>query len=208
MEPQRHTEPHHAHIHAPTQVAQHAAEHPTDQSETQKSKKSKNPARKWLMVSAFGLLLSISSLSVHALRGGSASQEPLPKKVLSQVFGFTPYYFAKNTPPDRLKLDINSPKFIGNALNFTMVDSKHEKITVVQKTAPASDAKKMDGQKAQTPLGTATIKTGGGHVAAELVTSDGTYISLSASDFISSGTLIDVYGNLKPAPKGIDALKN
>lgn len=43
-------------------------------------KKPKNPARKWLMVSGFGIMLCIISLGVHVLRGGSSNPEPLSKR--------------------------------------------------------------------------------------------------------------------------------
>lgn len=121
---------------------------------------------------------------------------------MSQVFGFTPYYFSKDIPPDHLKLDTNSAKFLSNQLTYIMTDSKQEKITISQQTAPAT-IKNMEGESAQTTLGTATIKTGSGQISAQVVTSDKTLITLHASDFISSGTLIDIYNSMHTVSKGV-----
>ncbi|MDB5182333.1 MAG: hypothetical protein JWO47_117 [Candidatus Saccharibacteria bacterium] len=192
--------------HIAQQQAQQAQEKAAQQP-AQEVKKAKNPARKWLQISAGGLAICALALGIHFLAGGGGNPNPLPKKVLAQVFGFTPYYFNKDTPPDHLKLDLASPKFIGNALNFTMLDPKSEKITVTQTTLPASGFKKLAGDTAATPLGEATIKVGGGHIEAELVTPDKTLVTLKATDFVSSGTLIDILGNMKAAPKGAAALQ-
>lgn len=171
------------------------------------SKRANNPAQKWLIMSAIGFAICFGALGVHFLGGGSGSPDPLPKKVLSQVFGFTPYYFVKDTPPGRLSLDESSAKFFGNALTFTLLDSKQEKILVTQQVLPTTGYKKLEGETAKTPIGTATIKMGAGKVTAELITNDKTYITISASDFVSTGTLIDVFGNMTAAPKGIEAIK-
>ena len=174
---------------------------PTAPQEVIETKRPKNPARKWLLVSAGGIIICLLALGFHALRGGGGSPQPLPNKVLSQVFGFTPYYFTSDTPPDNLRLLATSPKFFSNALSFKLADSKQETISVIEKTIP-SPTPKAEGEPAQTSLGTVLIKTGGGHISAALTTKDKTYITLEASDFISSGTLIDVYNGLVAAPKG------
>lgn len=161
--------------------------------------KPQNPAKKWLIVSACGIALSLGSLGIHALRGGS-NPDPLPKVVLSQIFGFTPYYFVKDTAPDHLRLQAGSPKFFGNAFSFKLVDPKKEVITVSQKTLP-TPTPKAEGESMTSSLGTAIIKNSGGHISAVLVSSDKTYITLSASDFITPGTLIDVYNSLTPIVK-------
>ena len=171
--------------------------------ELKETKRPRNPAQKWLLISAAGLVICLLALGIHALRGGGSPQ-PLPTKVLSQVFGFTPYYFTKDTPPNNLRLQANTPKFFGNALTFKLADSKQEIITVSQKAIP-TPVPKIEGEPVNTSLGTAHIKTGGGRISASLTTSDKTYITLDASDFISSGTFIDIYNGLSAAPKGAEA---
>jgi len=168
--------------------------------------KPQNPARKWLFVSAFGLVLCLASLGLHAIRGGGGSVDPLPTKVLSQVFGFTPYYFAKDTPPDHLRLQTSTPKFLGNALTFKMTDSRQESISVSEKAFP-TPFKNPDGESITTNLGTAIVKTGGGRISAAPTTKDKTYITLDASDFITSGTFIDVYNNLTSVQSGAAAIQ-
>jgi hypothetical protein len=193
---------------SPLQVAQvnpQQVQPPQDQ--PTEVKKPKNPARKWLMVSAAGVAICLFALGIGALRGGDSNLNPLPKKVLAQVFGFTPYYFNKDTPPAHLKLDATTPKFFGNALTFTLTDPKQEKITITQQTLPTGNFKRLTGDTTPTPLGEATIKMGGGKIEAELITKDNTYINIKASDFVSSGTLIDIFGNMSAAPKGAEALK-
>ena len=160
----------------------------------------KNPARKWLIVSATGLAICLVALGFHFIRGSGGTPEPLPKKVLSQVFGFTPYYFTKDTPPDHLHLQKDSPIFIGNALTFKLIDPKQEVITLSQKAIP-TPTPKADGESVTTSLGTASIKIGGGRIKASLTTADKTYITLDATDFISSGTIIDIYNNLTAVSK-------
>ena len=190
MEPQRHID-----------TAPSVPEAPL---EVRPVKKAPNPARKWLLVSASGLVICLLGLGSHALRGGGGSPQPLPTKVLKQVFGFTPYYFAKETPPDNLHLQKDTPKFLGNTLSFNLADTKQEVITIKQK-AVSSPLPKAEGEPTTTSLGSAYIKTGGGHISAVLTTADKTYITLDASDFISSGTFIDIYNGLVAAPKGAAA---
>ncbi len=172
--------------------------------EAEEPKRPKNPAQKWLFVSAAGLIVCFMALGVHVLRGGAGSPQPLPPKVLRQVFGFTPYYFNANTPPDNLLLQKDSPKFYGNALTFKLTDTKKEEITISQMAIP-TPVPKAEGESMSTNLGSATIKTSGGHISGVLITSDKTYIMLSASDIISSGTFIDIYNSLHTVSKGAAA---
>ena len=158
-----------------------------------------NPARKWLFVSAVGLAVCLISLGFYFF-GGSTTPYPLPPKVIKQVFGFTPYYFKKDIPPDRLVLKQDSPTFIGNALTFVLSDSKKESITVTEAAAPEK-AKAPEGKAETTALGTALIKTGGGRISSVLTTSSKTNIMLEGSDYISADTLVDIYNSLEAVKK-------
>src|SRR5258706_15828590 len=102
-----------------------------------------NPARKWLYVSFLGFALCFISLGMHVSGAGNMAQ-PLPPKVMSQVFGFTPYYFTKDSPPGKLSLKADSPKFLGNALSFDLIKSAKESVTVSEKTAPEDNAAKSE----------------------------------------------------------------
>ncbi len=185
------------------QPGQIAVQKPVPQ-EVPQPRPAKNPAQKWLILSAVGVAICLAALGFYFIRGNSGSTEPLPNKVLNQVFGFTPYYFTKDNPPDHLHLQKQSPIFIGNALTLKLNGAKQEIITMSQKAVP-TPTPKADGESATTSLGTAIIKIGGGHIKASLTTADKTYITLNASDYISSGTMIDIYNNLTAVSKDTTA---
>lgn len=161
--------------------------------------KQPNPARKWLLVSLFGVFLCLGALSYHFIAGGSSSTDPLPVAVLHQVFGFTPYYFTENMPPNRLKLQKSSTKFFGNALTFDIANSKNQKITISQK-ALATDYKRATDSTDMgfvAPAGNATIKAiKSGRITALVTTKDNTLITLDSSDILNTETLRSVIEKL------------
>lgn len=162
-------------------------------------RKQVNPARKWLVVSAAGFTLCFASIGYHVAAGGSSSTDPLPVTVLHQVFGFTPYYFTENMPPNRLKLQKSSTKFFGNALTFDIANSKNQKITISQKML-ATDYKRANDSTDMgfvAPAGNATIKAiKGGHITALVTTKDNTLITLDSSDILNTETLRSVIEKL------------
>ena len=167
------------------------------------AKAKKDPARKWLIVGLVGLAIFLGALGFHFISGSGGSADPLPPKVLAQVFGFTPYYFTKDSPPDGFHLQTGSAKFLGNALSFTLTNSKKEKIEVNQKIPPAvsSAAKDPSSESYDAPLGTAIIISNGGHMSTALTTPDKTYITFETSDFLSTGTFKDMLSELTPVQK-------
>lgn len=161
--------------------------------------KQPNPARKWLIVSLCGLIVCLGALGYRALTGGSSTPQPLPSKVLKQVFGFTPYYFTKDIPPARLKLKADTPKFFGNALSFTLVSPKNQTVTITQKTLPTdySKAAKGDDKSLNTVAGTATVSAvQGGRIEATLITKDNTLITVESKEILNSGTIQEILESL------------
>lgn len=162
-----------------------------------------NPAKKWLLVSIAGFTVFFLALGFHFFYGASSSSYPLPKPILRQVFGFNPYYFAKDTPPDNLSLVPNSTKFIANSLQYDLISSSKKTISVSQGAATTTiNTVKQDGETFETTIGTAKIKTASGRIKASLITADKTIITLEAPDQISSNTLAHIYNALIPVNKG------
>ncbi len=146
-----------------------------------------NPARKWLYVSFLGFTMCFTALGMHVSGAGNTAQ-PLPSKVLSQVFGFSPYYFQKDSPPDKLTLKSGSPKFLGNALSYELVKSANESITVSEKTAPTGTSSlKTEGDISfETTIGNGLIgKPKDGRIKGSLLTRDKTLISLEAPESVN-----------------------
>lgn len=168
-------------------------------------KDSQNPARKWLIVSACGFLICVLSLGFHFIRGGSNGAYPLPKTVLKQVFGFTPFYFEKDSPPDHLELASGSSKFLSNELSFSLITPKKEAIVVTQKSSLTTATVKDEGESYATALGTAKIKSGSGHINASITTANKTTITLAASDAVSANTFVHIMNALTPVEKGAAA---
>lgn len=163
-----------------------------------------NPARKWLIVSACGFVISFAAFGYHIAAGGSSSSNPLPVTVLRQVFGFTPYYFENNMPPDRLKLQPNTPKFFGNALTFDIANSKNQKITISQKALPPDYKRGTNSTDTsfEAPVGSSLIQpVKGGHITAIVKTKDNTLIILDSSDILNSDTLKSVINKLTAVDK-------
>ncbi|CAN5375294.1 hypothetical protein BH10PAT3_BH10PAT3_8680 [soil metagenome] len=160
--------------------------------------KLKNPAMKWLYIGIAGAVVCIAALIIGAVRGGPSTADALPPIVLKQVFGFTPYYFKNNSPPAHLRLQTGSPKFFGNALTFSLKNSKNQSITVSEQSPDSGPApKKVEGEAVDTDLGSATIgKVSGGHLSASVTTKDKTYILLESSDLLNSGTMKDIFDSL------------
>lgn len=161
-----------------------------------------NPARKWLYISIVGFTMCFVSLGMHVSGAGSSSQ-PLPSKVLRQVFGFTPYYFAKDSPPAKLSLKLNSPKFLGNALSYDLVKSAKESVSVSEKAAPAVAAAKGENDISfETTSGNALVsKAKDGKIKGSLLTHDKTLISVEAPASLNPDVLETVLRSLTPAPK-------
>jgi len=166
--------------------------------------------KKWLLVSAFGLLLCLVSLTLHFSGGGSNSAKPVPKTVIAQVFGFNPYYFLKNKPPKGLRLDEMSVKFFGNAFSFDLVNGKKQKISVSQK-APVANPQSTETKVTQpltTLLGSALVSpVKNGKISSTLVTKDQTEIDVESSDFLNSDILKEIYDTLSPIDRATGSPK-
>jgi hypothetical protein len=151
--------------------------------------------RKWLIVSICGLIIFTVGLGLHFLRGGSNTNDPLPQKVLNQIFGFTPYYFEKNNPPSKLRLQTDTPKFYGNIFSFTLKNGKYEHVTVNQKTLPSDYKNTTDStdETVTTDAGSGYISdVKDGHISATFVTKEKTLITLESDELLSSNVLKNI----------------
>jgi hypothetical protein len=177
---------------------------PVQHVEAKAPKRRRNPAQKWLYVAAAGLSICVIALLVHFTGNGSTLPDPLPKQVLTQVFGFKPYYYVDNKLPARMHLKPGSTKFFGNALIFTLVNSKNQSVIISQKILPTDyiDPQQSGNQSFISPAGTGTIgSVQGGKIAAGLITKDTTIISLESSDIFSISTIKDILSYLGPIEK-------
>lgn len=160
--------------------------------------------RKWLIVSIVGLVICFLGLGMHFLGGGSKANDPLPQKVLNQIFGFTPYYFEKNNPPSKLRLQTDSPKFYGNIFSFTLTNGKNERVMVNQKTLPPDfkSTPQSTDETVKTDAGAGYIgEVNDGHISATFVTSDKTLITLESDELLSSSVLKNILLKLVPFDK-------
>ena len=168
-----------------------------------------NPALKWLYLGIAGIIICVLSLGIHFFKGSSEVGVALPQKVMSQVFGFSPYYFLDNNAPDNYTLDTNSPKFIGNALTFTLSNTKKEVVTVTQKALP-SDYRNLGESEKIFDVETGNAVVGGpkkGKNTGSLATKDKTLISIQGPDTVDSSTIEDMLRTLVVVPKGLDAIQ-
>ncbi len=174
------------------------------ENKTSEIKNTVETGRKWLVVSLCGFIIFLGGLGMHFLGGGSTAKDPLPQKVLNQIFGFTPYYFENNRPPSKLHLQTETPKFFGNVFSFTLANGKNEKVIVSQKTLP-SDYKNAS----QSTDETVNTETGGGYISevkdgrisATFVTKEKTLITLESDELLSSNVLKSILLKLVPFDK-------
>ena len=100
-----------------------------------------------------------------------------------------------------MQLKLDSAKFYGNELIFTLANSKDQKVVITQKILPTNyvDAQQQGNQSFISPSGTGTIgSVQSGHITAGLITKDNTIISLDSTEIFNTATIKDILSSLVP----------